>query len=289
MRPDKSFLSSDVGQFLGPWPLLEETDVPSTHGLRGENLSYTPGRVQTRLGFGASGQSIGGTFVTGFTNWIFSSASAGPKNYLAYVDDLGFHITETANQSVRILDAYGGFGFAGRYPTFSPGGRRLFLCAYDALGQPDSHGVYIYDSTANNFSSAFLPPFITGALTFNGTKDVATPGATPGDHNFGIIFTTKNGFYGIPSPCSNATGVNVFVPFTYGASTGYKLTITATPILDWSNYSDYSKATLIMSSVTNPSRYWTAPLPSIPLPTSGLTPLSWDINFYDLAKWYREA
>ena len=239
----------------------ELTDFPGADLLRGtedlhrnaspgavlaKNVEYIPGQVRTRRGFGLfktisiEANRIFNWIVGDFNRILYFSKNGGsPK--VAY---------QGLDPALSLADVVTGLSATAADAVFSPFGSRLFMAFLKAGGD----GVNVAKVWNGLFSGATSPlvddvfqaPPDEGAGAGDYGVTYAEPGAgvvTAGEHNFAVIFRTRNGYQTKAKALSTAKT----------AAGSLNLTVTLDPVTTWP--ASINGVRLAISTVQSPAQY----------------------------------
>ena len=213
-----------IDDFLGPWYLLEPTDVPHRYALAAENMEFLPGECLTRTAFDVVG-TAGGT-ISSLDNWVYAdSAGGGNISRLVYFDGTYVILAPLDLSSTSV--AITGTGATTTRANYVKGNTRLYAAFRNNTGGAQQAQVY---NRVNSYSGAlFKPPprDSTDVGSFSFSEGGASSGyTTAGSHNFLIVFRDKGGFQGRPGPVNTVDGL---VINTFNFAGNKSVTVTVNP------------------------------------------------------------
>lgn len=209
------------------------------------NVEYRPGQVRTRRGFGLY-QTIS-IEATRMFNWI-----VGNFNRLLYFSTNGGSPKvsfQGLDPGIALDDVVTGLDGDSADAVFAPFGSRLFMAFLDAAGDGiDTARVWngLFDGGNPIVDSVFQQPVDEGGSSGEFGTGYAEPGAgvvTAGEHNFAVVFRTRNGY--------QTKAVELSSAFTSAGN--MNLTVTLTPVSTWPAW--VNGVRLAMTTVQNPELY----------------------------------
>lgn len=277
------YQSVEVKDARGPNLLVEPTDVQPPWALEALNCEYEPGSFRTRRGFYEQVQGLVPTgLVCGAYNYVYGVKS---KIIWVYPDTFLVHrVADYDSASANTLTPLAPMAAPGG-AVYAQYGRWVYIAAYTGTGFATSIGLNIVDMEQAGYTFlalGFKPPILlTGmsqALSFAASVP-ATLGITPGLHFYAIIFEDRTGFQSRPSPVISATGFPPSYPTINTATANQQVTISVSPATTWPT--DLVRAYLVMTTVTNQSRFLYVPIPPATVPAGTSTLFTFVVNTPD--------
>lgn len=256
--------------FRGEQTALEDSDISPQFAFSALNAEFLPGQVRTRAEF-----TPVVTRPTPILDLIYHQLSG--EHYLFYCSN---------NKCfARNINA-GSIGDAGAFDTeLKPGGTiiytaeiqgRVYICSTDNYGA--AVGSPVVFSLANGITNAFRRPLYDTEISFSFTEP-SSGNVTSGQHQFLVVFGTKNGYFGKASPVSSGTSPFLCIPQSFVSTGGKNLTVTVTPG-SGSLPVDLTSAYLLMNTVANPQAWYKVP-DSLKTFMPGAGSVSWTVNLED--------
>jgi hypothetical protein len=269
----------DVSSYNGAINSLDAYSVPSSFGLYAQNVSYVRTSGATVASTAApTGNQVGGRLghstvvlittdgaITACANWFFlfgaTALSTTPvSSIIYYAPANGVRIWEQGPSpgfSTIIMAVTGAAG-----ASFSPAGQRIYVAFYDGSGRVGFAGGQIYGWNIGS-DPLFASP-ISGTMSFS--EPAPTPPATgqitSGQHNFGFLTVTRNGYQGLLQPAADITTAGIvtptFQPISYTATGGNTLQVVLTPSAN-PTYLQTGTVQLVMTTAANPAQYFAVP------------------------------
>jgi hypothetical protein len=267
---DKAWQELQIVDFKGSWSLIDQDDIPDDGARKALNVTFVPGQVQTRYGFGLSFTPA--CIITSMFHWLFGDDTTSGKSYLVWYKS-GYGVQYADLSSPSATNAYAVTGAYGA--VFAPAGGRFYAAHYNTSGVGADGGRVFGVSTGAE--PLFVRPMLTSEVTVVPT--LVSPGGamTPGVRKVAFILTTKNGYAGRPSPVDISLTLQPATVTTTSANRQVLMTFTPTPT--WPTYA--ASIQIIMTTTVDQATYYYVPGAVLAVPAGGALAVTYTLNISD--------
>ena len=248
----------EIQQFHGSAQAVDPYALDQNHGLYSQNIDFVvspSGLVQAtpRRGSAQVTQIPNGDgAVVSLAPWYFNNGGVQDCYAVYYAPAVGAKAwSQHAAAFVSLVAVTGAHAL-----SFVADGIRGYLAFCDVSGRIGTASGYVYGLTYAAADTLFSPPtqVTVTAITVNTTFGVGV--ITAGSHRLGIVFTTRSGYTGALSPV-DSTGV--FAPYTFVAPDGVHEWGVTVNFLSVPAYLSGGTFQVVLTSSSNPARYFLVP------------------------------